>query len=88
MNAIKHSRSTAALAALGALVALAAMAGPASARWYEGNRYDNGWHGNDHYNGYYYREPPVVYSTPYNNGYYYPPPVIYNNTPGFTIRLN
>jgi hypothetical protein len=88
MNAIKHSISTAALAALGAFVALAALAGPANARWYEGNRYDNGWRGNDHYNGYYYREPPVVYGTPYNNGYYYPPPVIYNNTPGFTIRLN
>jgi len=88
MNAIKHPRSTAVLAALGAFVALSALAGPASARWYEENRYENQWHGNDYYNGYYYRAPPVVYSTPYNSGYYYPPPVIYNSTPGLTIRLN
>ena len=33
---------------------------------------------NDRYYGYYYREPPVVYSTPYNYGYY-PPPVVYNS---------
>ena len=86
MTAIKHSKAAAAIV-LGALVALATLAGPASARWYGNERYDNGWHGNDHYSGYYYRPPPVVYVTPYNNGYYYPPPVIYDNTPGITIRL-
>jgi hypothetical protein len=87
MNAIKHPGSIAALATLGAFVALAALASPASARWYEENRYVTPWQGNDHYDGYYYRAPPVVYATPYNNGHYYPPPVIYNNTPGFTIRI-
>ena len=87
MNTIKHPRSTAALAALGAFVALAALAAPASARWNEGNRHDNRWHGNDHYNGYYYRAPPVVYAPPYSTGHYYPPPVVYDNTPGFTIRI-
>jgi hypothetical protein len=87
MNAIKHPKTTA-LVAMSALAALVTLASPASARWYEGNNhYDNSWHGNDHYNGYYYRAPPVVYDRPYNSGYYYPPPVIYNNTPGFTIRL-
>ena len=38
------------------------------------------------YYGYHYREPPVIYATPYNYGYY-APPVIYDNTPGFTIRI-
>jgi hypothetical protein len=88
MNAIKYPKTMSLVAIGAAVVALVALAGPASARWYEGQRYDNGWHGDDHYNGYYYRAPPVVYGTPYNSGYYYPPPVIYNNTPGFTIRLN
>ena len=75
---------------LGATLALAALAGPASARWYG----DGSWHEDDryvapanrYYNGYYYRAPPIVYSTPYNYGYY-PPPVYYDNTPGFTIRI-
>ena len=87
MTAIKHPRGTIALAALAGFIALAALASPANARWYEENRYESRWHGNDHYNGYYYRAPPVVYGTPYNSGYY-PPPVIYNNTPGITLRLN
>ena len=39
-------------------------------------------------NGYYYRDPPVVYGTPYGYGYN-PPPVIYGPqyNPGFSIRL-
>ena len=86
MNTIKH-RTAAILVAIGAVVALGTLATPASARW-EDNRRDWRWNGNDHYNGYYYRAPPVVYGTPYNNGYYYPPPVVYDNNPGFTIRIN
>jgi hypothetical protein len=86
---------------LGAL-AFTTIATPASAgwwgkdgQWHEDNRWNNNnnrnnnnnnnnW--NNRYNGYHYREPPVVYGTPYNYGYQ-PPPVIYDNTPGFTIRI-
>jgi hypothetical protein len=85
MNRIKH-RTAATLVAIGAVVALSALASPASARW-EDNRRDWSWNGNDRYNGYYYRAPPVVYGTPYYNGYYYPPPVVYDNSPTFTIRI-
>ncbi len=60
-------------------------------RWNNNNRNNNNNNNNNNnynnrYNGYHYREPPVVYSTPYNYGYQ-PPPVIYDNTPGFTIRI-
>jgi len=70
--------------ALGALV----LAAPASAWWGGDGRWhpDNRWQGNDRYYGYHYRQPPVVYATPYNYGYV-PPPVVYDNTPGFTIRI-
>jgi hypothetical protein len=81
---------------LGAL-ALAAVATPASAgwwgdgRWHEDNRWNNNNNNNNNnwnnrYYGYHYRDPPVVYATPYNYGYQ-PPPVVYDNTPGFTIRI-
>ena len=71
-------------------LSLAAVANPASAawwgngEWHEDNRWNNNW--NNRYYGYHYREPPVIYATPYNYGYV-PPPVIYDNTPGFTIRI-
>lgn len=60
-------------------------------RWNNNNhRYNNSNSNNNNYNryydGYHYREPPVVYSTPYNYGYQ-PPPVIYDNTPGFSIKI-
>jgi len=81
------------------MLSVAAMTAPANAAWW-GNgqwnndtRYDNRYNNNrnnndynDRYYGYHYRQPPVVYSTPYNYGYQ-PPPVIYDNTPGFSIRL-
>ena len=79
---------------LGAL-ALCAVAAPASAawwgndgQWHQDNRWNNNNNNNNNnrYNGYHYREPPVVYGTPYNYGYS-PPPVVYDNTPGFTIRV-
>jgi hypothetical protein len=73
---------------LGAL-SLAAVAVPANAAWWGNGQYqqDNRWNNNNtRYNGYHYREPPVVYATPYNYGYT-PPPVVYDNTPGFTIRI-
>jgi hypothetical protein len=69
-------------------LALAAIAGPASAAWYGNGQWhdDDRWRGNNHYYGYHYREPPVVYATPYNYGYV-PPPVVYDNTPGFSINI-
>jgi hypothetical protein len=84
---LKHTKVAAALA-LGVMLALGALAGPASARW-NGNgqwQQDNRQWDNNHYYGYHYRAPPVVYGTPYNYGYQ-PPPVYYDNTPGFSIRV-
>jgi len=73
--------------ALGTL-AFATVAAPASAAWYGNGQYhqDNRWNNNNHYNGYQYRAPPVVYATPYNYGYV-APPVIYDATPGFSINI-
>jgi hypothetical protein len=73
---------------LGAL-SLAAIA-PANAAWSGNGQYqqDNRWNNNNNsrYNGYHYREPPVVYATPYNYGYT-APPVVYDATPGFSINI-
>jgi len=85
---------------LSALLAAAAFAGPASAGWggdnnhgYN-NNYNHGYNNNGHdwhNNGYAYRAPPVVYSTPYRSGYY-APPVVYGgpqiNLPGVSIQLH
>ena len=99
MNAGNRVGLTAGLV-LGVL-AFSAVAAPASAgwwgndrQWHEDNRWQDNRHDNRHdnrnhdnrYYGYHYREPPVVYGTPYNYGYV-APPVIYDNTPGFTIRI-
>lgn len=86
MTFIKHSKTAAGLA-LGAMLALGVLAGPASARWNGNGQWQNDnrkW--DNHYYGYHYQAPPVVYATPYNYGYQ-PPPVVYDNTPGFTIRF-
>jgi hypothetical protein len=77
-----------ALVAALAAVAAAGLAGPASARWY-GN---NAWHGDarhwdNHYYGYQYAAPPVVYGTPYNYGYV-APPVVYGGQPGINFNVN
>src|ERR1700704_854014 len=91
-RSIMTSRNRIGLAAslvLGTL-ALAAVAAPASAawwgngQWHEDNRWNNNY--NNRYYGYHYREPPVIYSTPYNYGYV-APPVVYDNTPGFSITI-
>jgi hypothetical protein len=78
------------------MLSVAAMTAPANAAWWGNgqwnqdtrydNRYNNSNDWNNRYYGYHYRQPPVVYSTPYNYGYQ-PPPVVYDNTPGFTIRI-
>ncbi len=86
MSYLKHIR-TAAVLVMGATLALGALAGPASARWYSNGQ----WHDDDrrwdnHYYGYNYQAPPVVYGTPYNYGYQ-APPVYYDNTPAFTVRI-
>ena len=73
------------------LLGLVGAAVPASAAWWGA---DGRWHpdprwstwNQPYYNGYYYRAPPVVYSTPYNYGYY-PPPVYYSPTPGFSLTI-
>ena len=41
----------------------------------------------NHYNGYNYQPPPVVYSTPYNYGYQAPPVYYDGSTPGISIRI-
>jgi hypothetical protein len=82
---IKHPK-TLVVAALSALIVLASLASPASARWYGEDDDDRWrWRGSDRYYGYYYREPPVVYSHPYR--YYYAPPVYYDARPGFTLHI-
>jgi hypothetical protein len=86
MTYLKHTR-TAAIVVAGAMLALGTLAGPASARWDGDGQYQQdtrSW--NNHYHGYNYQAPPVVYSTPYNYGYR-APPVYYDNSPGLSIRL-
>ena len=71
--------------AIAAILALGTFAGSASA--------DDNWRGhrgyNHHWNGGYYRAPPVVYGSPYGSSYYgspyYAPPLIYG--PGIGISL-
>ena len=76
------------LALLFATLAVAGAAGSASARWWGDGRwhYDDRWQPNDHYYGYHYRAPPVVYGTPYNYGYY-APPVVYGAEPGVSLSV-
>jgi hypothetical protein len=71
--------------AIAAILALGTFAGSASAE--ERGRGHRGY--DHHWNGGYYRSPPVVYGSSYGGAYYgspyYAPPVIYG--PGIGIRL-
>src|SRR5260370_22916621 len=81
-RSIMTSRNRIGLAAslvLGTL-AFATVAAPASAAWWGNGQWheDNRWHNNNsRYYGYHYRQPPVIYSTPYNYRYC-PPPVLHD----------
>ena len=73
---------------ISAILALGTFAGSADAQYPQ-------YYRGHHYNGGYYRAPPVVYGSPYGNSYYgsgyygspyyYPPPVVYG--PGIGINL-
>jgi hypothetical protein len=73
--------------AIAAILALGTFAGSASAddNWREHRGY------NHHWNGGYYRAPPVVYGSPYGSSYYgspyYAPPLIYGPGIGFNFRI-
>jgi hypothetical protein len=79
--------------AISAMLALGTFAGSANAD--DGRGAYRGYH--HHYNGGYYRAPPVVYGSRYGSSYYgapyyYPPPVIYGpgiglNLPGVSIGI-
>lgn len=77
------------LAAALALAAFGGLATPASARWWGDGRWheDERWNRGEHYYGYNYRPPPVVYGTPYNYGYA-PPPVVYGAEPGVNLNVH
>jgi hypothetical protein len=67
-----------------AAVAFGAFAGPAMAD--RGDHRDRDWH--HHWDGGYYRSPPVVYNRPYyNQPYYAPPPVVYGPGIGLNIHI-
>jgi len=72
-----------------ALTAVAGLAAPASARWWEedGHWHHDSRHWNNHYYGYHYQAPPVVYGTPYNYGYV-APPVVYGGEPGVNLNVH
>jgi hypothetical protein len=83
------SPKLAAVAVVAAVLAFGTFAIPANAD-------DDGHHRgyNHHWNGGYYRSPPVVYGSPYNESYYgspyYAPPVVYGpsiSLPGFNIGI-
>jgi hypothetical protein len=69
---------------ISAMLALGTLAVPANADW-DGNHREH----RHHWNGGYYRAPPVVYGSQYRSSYYgspyYYPPVVYG--PGIGIGL-
>jgi hypothetical protein len=83
------SPKLAAVAVVSAVLALGTFAVPASADWDGHHRgYDHHW------NGGYYRSPPMVYGSPYGQSYYgspyYAPPVVYGRgigLPGLSIGI-
>lgn len=70
-----------------AVFVMGAFVGSAEAQGRRGYDRTRGYH--HHWNGGYYRPPPVVYGSPYGSNYYgspyYPPPVVYG--PSIGIRL-
>jgi len=72
--------------AVAALLGVGVGVAPARAEWHDHR--DRGWH-DHHWDGGYYRAPPVVYGGP---GYYAPPPVVYGpgvgiNLPGVSLNI-
>jgi hypothetical protein len=72
--------------AVATLLVLGAGIGSANADWHRGDEHRGGY---GHWNGGYYRAPPVVYGGP---GYYAPPPVVYGpgigiNVPGVSLNI-
>jgi len=85
----RRSSPKLAAGAIAAVLSLGMFAVPAHAEWDGHHRgYDHHW------NGGYYRSPPVVYGSPYHQSYYgspyYAPPVVYGPSiglPGFNIGI-
>jgi hypothetical protein len=85
----RPSPKLAVVAIVSALLALGTLAAPASADW---DGHHRGY--NHHWNGGYYRSPPVVYGSPYHQSHYgspyYAPPVVYGpgiSLPGLNIGI-
>jgi hypothetical protein len=79
---IKPKFRLAAGIALTAAIAISAFAGPVWAARDDHRDYHHHWDGG------YYRAPPVVYGGPYYNApYYAPPPVVYGPGIGLNIHI-
>jgi len=88
-----RSRKVAVGLMLAALLTLGTLARPASAQG-RGNDNRNRHH---HWNGGYYRAPPIIYGSPYGQRYYgspyyeppryYPPPVVYGPGLNFNFQV-
>jgi hypothetical protein len=94
VSAIDASTPTVAVGLmLAALLTLGTLAGTASAQ----GRGNDDREGHHHWNGGYYRAPPIIYGSPYHQRYYgspyyeppryYPPPVVYGPGLNFNFQV-